>query len=128
MAIEVERVKPADDQLAEEWVRKSHQDDITGVGASRWRDGGDWRELLICFAALVVAGVAYLRFDPSAPDSIVSKREDPSPFDSERGREQVYENYRFQIEDPWRLLTEQGRERYRQRLAEMQEQFEGGAS
>lgn len=42
MAIEVERVEPADDQLAEEWIRKTHQDDIQGVGASRWKEGGDW--------------------------------------------------------------------------------------
>ena len=40
--ITIESVEPADSELAEEWVRRSNDPDVLGVGASRWAEGGDW--------------------------------------------------------------------------------------
>ena len=38
----IEAIAPADPELAEEWVRRSDDPDVLGVGSSRWAEGGDW--------------------------------------------------------------------------------------
>jgi hypothetical protein len=47
-----------DDELAEEWVRRTSEPDVRGVGAARRRDAGEWAWLVTIYAA------EFVREDP----------------------------------------------------------------
>ena len=38
----IDAIEPADPELAEEWVRRSDDPKVLGIGSSRWAEGGDW--------------------------------------------------------------------------------------
>jgi hypothetical protein len=46
-----EQIEPLDDEVAEEWVRRTVEPDVRGVSAHRLRDGGDWPWRITVFAA-----------------------------------------------------------------------------
>jgi hypothetical protein len=55
---EPQRVPVKDDELAEEWLRRTSEPDVRGVGAARWRDPGRWTWRVTIYAA------EFVREDP----------------------------------------------------------------
>jgi hypothetical protein len=48
---EPQKVPVQDDELAEEWVRKTSEPDVRGVGAARWRERSQWAWQVTIYAA-----------------------------------------------------------------------------
>jgi hypothetical protein len=57
-----EKIRPLDGEIAEEWVRKTAEPDVRGVGAYLRHDGGSWPWRVTVWAA------EFIREDPLEQD------------------------------------------------------------